>query len=467
MAMAVDDNLSTVHEFEESERNAVYRAIFARRDVRRQFTDRPVSDEVLHRLLTAAHHAPSVGFMQPWNFTVIRSDDVKQKVHDAFGKAHAREAAIFDASRREAYLKLKLEGIREAPVNLCVTCDRSRHGPVVLGRTANTSTDLYSTVCAVQNLWLAARAEGIGVGWVSILDEQDLKETLGIPGDIVPVAYLCVGYVDQFLPAPELETAGWLARLPLDELVFHEQWGQRPEEGGGQVSTSVPASLSQSEDAKNAGSHKERPQRVKRITLIRHASVAENREHRFVGRTDAELSDDGRQEAQRLSALLDNQEFDRVWCSPLRRTRETLETISSQRVPAEELPATEFLDELREIDFGAWEGRTFDELTRDASDQVDQWHTLGESFVFPEGEAVADFRRRVDRVIERIAGEDADSFLLVTHGGVIRHLICRYLDYAMNRSLTFQVLPASLTTLELYGEDAMLTALNTQPQGDG
>ena len=465
MSMAVDNNLSTAHEFKESERNGVYRAIFARRDVRRQFTDRPVSDEVLQRLLTAAHHAPSVGFMQPWNFTVIRSDEVKQRVHGAFGKAHAREAAMFDASRREAYLKLKLEGIREAPVNLCVTCDRSRHGPVVLGRTANTSTDLYSTVCAVQNLWLAARAEGIGVGWVSILDEQDLKEALGIPGEIVPVAYLCLGHVDQFLPAPELETAGWLARLPLEELVFHEQWGQRPDDDAGRLS--IPSPLSQSEDAKSADSHDDRPQRVKRITLIRHASVAENREHRFVGSTDAELTDDGRQEARRLSTLLENQEFDRVWCSPLRRTRETFEAISSQRVSAEGSSAAEFLDDLREIDFGAWEGRTFDELTRDAPNQVDRWHTLGESFVFPGGEAVADFRRRVDGIIERIASEDADSFLLVTHGGVIRHLICRYLNYSMNRSLTFQVLPASLTTLELYGEDAMLTALNTQPQGDG
>ncbi|MDA7980261.1 MAG: 5,6-dimethylbenzimidazole synthase, partial [Pirellulales bacterium] len=161
--------------FTDAEREAVYRAIFSRRDVRRQFTDRPISDELLLRLLTAAHHAPSVGFMQPWNFVVIRSDEVKASVHEIFQRTHEREATQFESSRQDEYRSLKLEGILEAPVNLCVTCDRSRHGPVVLGRTANHSTDLYSTVCAIQNLWLAARSEGVGVGWVSILDEVELK----------------------------------------------------------------------------------------------------------------------------------------------------------------------------------------------------------------------------------------------------------------------------------------------------
>lgn len=214
------------HAFSQAERDAVYRAIFHRRDVRRQFIDRPLPEEVLHRLLSAAHRAPSVGFMQPWNFIVVRSGEVKQQVHSAFEAANARAEKMFDPSRRALYRSLKLEGIREAAINLCITCDRSRHGPVVLGRTSNESMDLYSTVCAVQNLWLAARAEGVGVGWVSILDEPDLRQILEIPEGIVPVAYLCVGYVEHFPDGPELEKAGWLDRLSLADLVFEDRWGK-------------------------------------------------------------------------------------------------------------------------------------------------------------------------------------------------------------------------------------------------
>jgi len=206
------------------ERQGVYKAIFRRRDVRRLFLDKPVPHDVLARLLAAAHHAPSVGFMQPWNFLVIESAAVKQQVYDVFEPANEKAAAMFDAERGEQYRSLKLEGIREAPLNLCITCDRQRNGPVVLGRTSNRAMDLYSTVCAVQNLWLAARAEGLGVGWVSIFDEAELKQTLGIPDEIVPIAYLCIGYVDEFLEAPELETAGWLDRMPLESLVFFDRW---------------------------------------------------------------------------------------------------------------------------------------------------------------------------------------------------------------------------------------------------
>ncbi|MEK6246699.1 MAG: 5,6-dimethylbenzimidazole synthase, partial [Planctomycetales bacterium] len=339
---------STEHRFDESQRNGVYRAIHMRRDVRCQFTDRPISDDTLQRLLMAAHHAPSVGFMQPWNFIVVRSDKVKQQVHDVFETAHARETALFDTERREAYRDLKLEGIREAPINLCVTCDRSRHGPVVLGRTANKSTDLYSTVCAVQNLWLAARAEGIGVGWVSILDESDLKQTLGIPGDIVPVAYLCLGYVDHFPSAPDLELAGWLERLQLDDLVFHEQWGQNAESSDDKDPMSL-RTVAGVEDTESDTPREPHLQRVKRITLVRHASVEENQERRFVGSTDAELAVEGRREAGQLAERLRELHFDRAWCSPLCRTRQTLDTIKAEHVLDTEFPNPEYLDELREI----------------------------------------------------------------------------------------------------------------------
>ena len=133
---------------------------------------------------------------------------------------------MFPDERREIYSKLKLQGILEAPINLCITCDRTRSGPVVLGRTHMPTMDLYSSVCAVQNLWLAARAEGLGVGWVSIFHEKALQDALGIPSHIVPIAYLCIGYVSHFNDRPELEKAGWLPRLPINELVYFEQWGE-------------------------------------------------------------------------------------------------------------------------------------------------------------------------------------------------------------------------------------------------
>jgi len=219
----------TEHQFSDAARAAVYQAIFSRRDVRGQFLPDPVPDEVLSRVMLAAHHAPSVGFMQPWNFLLVRSQEVKQRVHDVFKKANDEAAQMFEGNKREIYSSLKLEGILESPINLCITCDRSRTGPVVVGRTHMRTMDLYSSVCAVQNLWLAARAEGLGVGWVSIFNQGDLQDALGIPRDITPVAYLCLGYVSHFYQKPELESAGWLPRLPIDQLVYFDQWAQKPE----------------------------------------------------------------------------------------------------------------------------------------------------------------------------------------------------------------------------------------------
>lgn len=216
----------TSHSFSDDARDAVYQAIFSRRDVRSQFLPNPIPDEVLGRLLMAAHHAPSVGFMQPWNFLLIRTDETKARVQTLFRKANEEARAQFSDERKDLYSQLKLEGILDAPINLCITCDRERTGQTVLGRTHMHEMDLYSTVCAVQNLWLAARSEGIGVGWVSIFHRDELRIALGIPDKIVPIAYLCLGYVSEFLERPELEKAGWLPRLPLEDLVFHEHWGQ-------------------------------------------------------------------------------------------------------------------------------------------------------------------------------------------------------------------------------------------------
>ncbi len=211
--------------FDPAERAAVYRAIETRRDVRGQFEPIPIDDALLRRLLAAAHAAPSVGFMQPWNFIRVTSAAVKARVHAAFATANAEAEAMFEAGARDRYRALKLEGIREAPVNLCVTCDPSRGGRVVLGRTHQSEMDLYSTVCAVQNLWLAARAEGIGVGWVSIFREAEVKAILGIPDHVRIVAWLCLGHVRTLYDAPELAIKGWRQRLPLEELVSDEVWG--------------------------------------------------------------------------------------------------------------------------------------------------------------------------------------------------------------------------------------------------
>ncbi|MBC8519004.1 MAG: 5,6-dimethylbenzimidazole synthase [Gammaproteobacteria bacterium] len=215
------------HAFSDDERAAVYKAIFNRRDVRGEFLADPVPDDVLGRVLNAAHHAPSVGFMQPWDFMVIRSMDVRKRVHELFNKAHAEATDMFPEEKQDTYRNLKLEGILESPLNLVITCDRSRTGPVVIGRTHMEWMDLYSSVCAVQNFWLAARSEGLGVGWVSIMDPDALTETLELPESVVPVAYLCVGYVSQFHEKPELEKAGWLPRMPLDEVIHFDQWGER------------------------------------------------------------------------------------------------------------------------------------------------------------------------------------------------------------------------------------------------
>jgi len=217
-------NTQSPEAFSHTERAGLYKSIYQRRDVRGQFKPDPVPDEKLARILNAAHHAPSVGFMQPWNFLLIQSQEVKQQVHDLFVQANAEATMQFESEQREVYSSLKLEGILESPINIVVTCDRERAGPVVIGRTHDMAMDLYSSVCAVQNLWLAARAEGIGIGWVSIFDKKKLKEQLNLPSQVTPVAYLCMGYVDFFHAKPELETAGWRDRLPLEELIFFDQW---------------------------------------------------------------------------------------------------------------------------------------------------------------------------------------------------------------------------------------------------
>lgn len=212
--------------FSDTERAAIYRAIDMRRDVRRGFVDRPLPDELLRRLLAAAHKAPSVGFMQPSRFIVIRDLAIRRAVHGIFEQSNSEASANYTGPQLEQYLALKLEGILEAPQNLCIVCDTGSARGHKLGRHSMPETATYSTVCAVQNLWLAARAEGVGVGWVSILDPARLRAVLHIPDHILPVAYLCLGYVDHFAPQPELETYGWEKRLPLEAAISYDLYSE-------------------------------------------------------------------------------------------------------------------------------------------------------------------------------------------------------------------------------------------------
>ena len=216
--------------FSQAERQAVYRAIRERRDARRGYLPEPLSDDLLYRLLQAAHDAPSVGLMQPWRFIVVRSFEVRQEVHKIFLDANREAHAVYENERQQRYAGMKLEGILEAPQNLCVVCDSHSEQGHQLGRRTMPETALYSVVCAIQNLWLAARAEGVGVGWVSILDTDLLRGVLKIPKHITPVAYLCLGYVDAFSIEPDLERSGWEKRTPLRSVLsfdrYNEDWNE-------------------------------------------------------------------------------------------------------------------------------------------------------------------------------------------------------------------------------------------------
>ena len=214
-------------EFSEVEKAGFYKAIYSRRDVRSHFTSDPIDDKVLTKILNAAHHAPSVGFSQPWNFILIKDSKTKKKIKESFEIEHKYASEKLTDTKKSEYLSLKLEGILESPVNICITYDPTKFGPFVIGRTSIPETGIYSVCCAVQNMWLSARAEGIGLGWVSIISNKILKTELGLPEHIIPIAYVCLGHVTKFETKPDLERAKWLPRLNLDEVVFYEKWEQK------------------------------------------------------------------------------------------------------------------------------------------------------------------------------------------------------------------------------------------------
>jgi len=210
--------------FTEQEKNALYKIIEARRDIR-TFLTTPVPEETVMKLLEAAHHGPSVGFMQPWSFILVTKDAVKDKLAWAADKERRALAIHYEDNRQDQFLSLKIEGLKQAPLTICVTCDPTRGGSHVLGRNSIPETDVLSTACAIQNMWLAACAEGLALGWVSFYKKADVRDILSIPPHIDPVALLSLGYTDHYPSKPILETANWEKRRNLQDLIFHEAWG--------------------------------------------------------------------------------------------------------------------------------------------------------------------------------------------------------------------------------------------------
>ncbi|MFJ5549050.1 nicotinate-nucleotide--dimethylbenzimidazole phosphoribosyltransferase [Streptomyces sp. NPDC093225] len=213
--------------YAEAEREAVLRVMRERRDIRNGFRTDPIPHEVLLRVLEAAHTAPSVGHSQPWDFVVIRSADTRRTMHELATRQREAYAKSLPKGRAKQFKELKIEAILDTPVNIVVTADPTRGGRHTLGRHTQPQMAPYSSALAVENLWLAARAEGLGVGWVSFFDEREMVRALGLPEHLEVVAYLCVGYVDEFPDEPELMQAGWSKRRPLSWVVHEETYGRR------------------------------------------------------------------------------------------------------------------------------------------------------------------------------------------------------------------------------------------------
>ena len=210
--------------FSPAEKEAVYKVIRARRDIR-VFLPDPIPDEILGRILDAGHQGPSVGFMQPWNFLVVRDHETRRRLQELVERERVIAGQHYPDAQRDYYLRLKVEGLTEAPITLCVTNDPTRGGPHVLGRNTIPETDLMSTACAIENMWLAARAEGVAMGWVSMYRKDDVRKVLGIPEHVDPVALLTLGFTPYFPEIPVLERVGWRERLDLASLVYEERWG--------------------------------------------------------------------------------------------------------------------------------------------------------------------------------------------------------------------------------------------------
>jgi len=215
------------HAFSDAEIEGVYRAIRERRDVR-HFKPGPLEDGQLLRFIAAAHNGPSVGLMQPWRFIRIASAELRASIHQHVNEERIKTAEAL-GKRAEEFMQLKVEGILACAEVLVVGLVDKREN-YVFGRRTMPEMDLASAACALQNFWLAARAEGIGAGWVSMFDPQRLRDICGMPEGSQPIAVLCVGQVEQFYSAPMLELERWDQRRPLSEILFHDQWGANAED---------------------------------------------------------------------------------------------------------------------------------------------------------------------------------------------------------------------------------------------
>ena len=211
--------------------NGLYDVINRRRDTRREFTGEPVAGDVLERVLAAAHCAPSVGLSQPWDFVLVRSAHTLATFREHVSQEREVFAASLPEDRAATFRGIKVEGIVESGLGVVVGYDPGRGGPHVLGRHAIADAGLYSVVCAVQNLWLAATAEGLGVGWVSLYREDFLRELVGFPAHVRPVAWLCVGSVADLPDVPDLERSGWRHRSPLADVLHEERYVPRGARG--------------------------------------------------------------------------------------------------------------------------------------------------------------------------------------------------------------------------------------------
>lgn len=209
------------HRYSQDEIEAIYRTIEERRDMRHFLPD-PIDPALLQRLLGAAHHAPSVGYMQPWRFIRITNLDLRQRIHQLVEQERIATAEAL-GKRQEEFMRLKVEGILECGELLVVSL-MERREEHIFGRRTLPQMDLASAACAIQNLWLAARAEGIGMGWVSLFDPDKLAGLLEIPRGAEPIAILCLGHVKAFYDKPMLEQENWATRAPLEELLFENHW---------------------------------------------------------------------------------------------------------------------------------------------------------------------------------------------------------------------------------------------------
>ncbi|MEV6906731.1 5,6-dimethylbenzimidazole synthase [Amycolatopsis sp. NPDC051071] len=210
----------------ETAESSLYETIHRRRDTRGEFTGEPIPREMLHRVLSAAHAAPSVGLSQPWDFVVVSDMDVRRRFREHVRTERQVFADQLDAERARVFARVKIEGILESSAGIVVGYDPARGAPAVLGRHAIADAGLYSVCLAIQNLWLAATAEGLGVGWVSFYREDFLRELVGLPGEVRPVAWLCVGPVRDLPAVPDLERHGWRDRLPLSAVLHYEKYAR-------------------------------------------------------------------------------------------------------------------------------------------------------------------------------------------------------------------------------------------------